>query len=145
MQAAERKTEGPAARRSLLAGAIGAALALVLLFLCAWGLAREWLPQGRGLLFARAALALSGGLAAYLACRKQSAGKAVCAAESAGIPVAFLLLLQIVTNTLSPFNLSLLANVLCVVCGALAGCLLTARRGARRRKRRRRDPARRVA
>ena len=137
MQAAERKTVGPAARRSLLAGAIGAALALVLLFLCAWGVAREWLPYGRELLFARAALALSGGLAAWFACRKQNAGKAVCAAESACVPVALLLLLQIVTNSPSPFNISLLANVLCVVCGSLAGCLLTARRGGRRRKRRR--------
>ena len=138
MEAAERKTGGPAVRRSLLAGAVGAALALVLLFLCAWGLAREWLPYGRELLFARAALALSGGLAAYLACRRQSGGKAVCAAESACVPVALLLLLQIVTNSSSSFNISLLANVLCVVCGSLAGCLLTARRGGRRRKRRRR-------
>ena len=137
MQAAERKTEGPAVRRSLLAGAVGAALALALLFLCAWGVAREWLPYGRELLFARAAIALSGGLAAWLACRKQSAGKAVCAAESACVPVALLLLLQIITNSPSPFNISLLANVLCVVCGSLAGCLLTARRGGRRRKRRR--------
>ena len=137
MEAAERKTGSPAVRRSLLAGAIGAALALALLFLCAWGVAREWLPYGRELLFARAAIALSGGLAAWLACRKQSAGKAVCAAESACVPVALLLLLQIVTNSPSPFNISLLVNVLCVVCGSLAGCLLTARRGGRRRKRRR--------
>ena len=138
MEAAERKTGSQTARRSLLAGAIGAALALVLLFLCAWGLAREWLPYGRELLFARAALALSGGLAAYLACRKQIAGKAVCAAESACVPAALLLLLQIITNSSSPFNISLLANVLCVVCGSFAGCLLTVRRSTRRRKRRRR-------
>ena len=137
MEAAERKTGSPAARRSFLAGAVGAAVALALLFLCAWGLAREWLPYGRELLFARAAIALSGGLAAWLACRKQNAGKAVCAAESTCVPVALLLLLQIVTNSPSPFNISLLANVLCVVCGSLAGCLLTARRGGRRRKRRR--------
>ena len=136
MEAAERKAEKPAAR-SLLAGVAGAVLALVLLYLCAWGLAREWLPHGRALLFARAALALSGGLAAYLACRKQSSGKAVCAAESACVPAALLLLLQFVTNSSPPFNLSLLANMLCVICGALAGCLLTARRGVRRKKRRR--------
>ena len=144
MEAVERKTGSPAAR-SLLAGAAGAVLALALRFLCAWGLAREWLPQGRALLFARAALVLSGGCAAYLACRKQSGGKAVYAAESASVPVVLLILLQFVTNSSPAFNLSLLANVLCVVCGALTGCLLTARRGTRRRKRRRRDPVRRVA
>ena len=114
MEAAGRKTGSGAVCRSFIAGAAGVALAL------------------------------SGAFAAYLACRKRGAGKAACAAESACVPAALLLLLQFVTNSSPPFNLSLLANVLCVICGALAGCLLTARHGARRRKRRR-GPARKAA
>ena len=94
------------------------------------------MPQGREGVAAHAALLLAALLTGALSCEK-GGGIGAGALIAAGMLLFAMLLLGIFTKASSVFNISMLANVLCVIFGVFSGCALRSRRPARRRRRRR--------
>lgn len=129
------KNEGNPLRRACVAGAIGVALAFILLIVAALCMERLLLPQSSTVLVGKIVLLLSAFCAAYLACVKGEGSRAARAGVSAAVLLVFVLLAAVVTKTSSVFNLSLLWNFLCVISGAGLGLILTVRRPKRRRRR----------
>ena len=124
-------------RRSCACGGAGIMLSLILLMVISACCGKEWLTDGRELLAARVALALSALLASVWSCKGLQTGRAAAAGVSAGIMVLFVLLLSAAWAPDTILKLSLLWNLLSILCGALAGCLLSARKKPVRRSRRR--------
>ena len=122
-------------KRACIAGAAGAAITLLLTFALALCSSRMLLPQGREGVLVRAALFLASVCSALMACRKQSANRAACAAISGGVILAFVLILAVIAKNSSVINISLLFNFLCVIFGVLLGCLLTVKPKKRRKRR----------
>ena len=129
------KSEWRPLRRACAAGVIGVALALILMFTAAVCMEHLILPQSSALLAGKMILLLSALCAAYLACVKGEGSRAVRAGISAAVLLIFVVFAAVLTKNSSVFNMSLLWNFLCVICGAALGLLLTARRPKRRRRR----------
>lgn len=129
------KSELDPLRRACVAGAIGVALAVILMFVAALCMERLLLPQSGAVPVGKIILFLSAFCAAYLACVKGEGSRAARAGVSAAVLLVFVLLAAVLTRSSSVFNMSLLWNFLCVISGAALGMILTARRPKRRRRR----------
>ena len=129
------KSELAPLRRACAAGLIGVALAVILMFAAAVCLEHLILPQSSAAVVGRIILFLAAVCAAYLSCVKGEGSRAARAGLSAAVLLVFVMLAAAVTKSSSVFNMSLLWNLLCVICGAAAGLFLTARRPKRRRRR----------
>ena len=129
------KSERKPLRRACAAGLAGVALALILMFAAALCMERLILPQGSALPAGKIILFLSALFAAYLACVKGEGSRAARAGISAAVLFIFVVFAAALTKNSSVFNMSLLWNFLCVICGAALGLLVTARRPKRRRRR----------
>lgn len=125
-----------ALRNALLAGLGGAVLTLLLVLLAALLCKNGWLRQGREAFWARGALLLASLLAGIAASGKAKSGKLVCGGAAGGVLLFFVIILSLLSGNSTPINISLLWNVLTVLCGVFAGTVLTARGGRRQRKRR---------
>lgn len=123
-------------RNALLAGLGGAALALLLILLEALLCKSGWLQQGREALWARGALLLASFAAGAAASGRAKSGKMACGGVACGVLLFFVIILSLLSGNSTPINISLLWNVLTVLCGVFAGTVLTARSGRRHRKRR---------
>lgn len=129
------KSEWKPLRRACAAGLTGVALALILMFAAALCMEHLILPQGSALPAGKIILFLSALCAAYLACVKGEGNRAARAGISAAVLLIFVVFAAVLTKNSSVFNMSLLWNFLCVICGAALGLLVTARRPKRRRRR----------
>ena len=128
------KSEWVMLRRACAAGLIGAALAVVLLMAAALCMENLILPQSSASPVGRIVLILSALCAAYLSCVKGEGSRAARAGVSAATLLVFVVFAAVLTETSSVFNMSLLWNFLCVICGAALGLILAARRPKRRRR-----------
>ena len=129
------KSEWKPLRRACAAGLTGVALALILMFAAALCMEQLILPQGSALPAGKIILFLSALCAAYLACVNGEGNRAARAGISAAVLLIFVVFAAVLTKNSSVFNMSLLWNFLCVICGAALGLLVTARRPKRRRRR----------
>ncbi len=127
---AERRS----ARRAVLAGLGAAAGVLLLVLLEAALCAAGRLPQGREALWARLALLLASAAAGLVAAGGVKTGKLTYAAMTAGVLSLFVIILGLLCESSTLINISLLWNILTVLCGVFAGTMLTARRRRRRRR-----------
>lgn len=127
---AERRS----ARRAVLAG-LGAAAGMLLLVLLEAALcAAGRLPQGREALWARLALLLASAAAGLVAAGGVKTGKLTYAVMTAGALSLFVIILGLLCESSTLINISLLWNLLTVLCGVFAGTMLTACRRRRRRR-----------
>ena len=121
--------------RACIAGLAGVALAVILLFAAALCMEQLILPQSGAVLVGKIVLFLSAFCAAYLASVKGEGSRAARAGVSASFLLVFAVFTAVLSKNSSVFNMSLLWNFLCIICGAALGLLLTARRPKRRRRR----------
>ncbi len=121
-------------RRAVLAGLGAAAGTLLLVLLEAALCASGRLPQGREGLWARAALLFASAAAGLVAAGGVKTGKLTYAAMTAGVLSLFVIILGLLCESSTLINISLLWNLLAVLCGVFAGTMLTARRRRRRRR-----------
>lgn len=121
-------------RRAVLAGLGAAAGVLLLVLLEAALCAAGRLPQGREALWARLALLLASAAAGLVAAGGVKTGKLTYAAMTAGVLSLFVIILGLLCESSTLINISLLWNILTVLCGVFAGTMLTARRRRRRRR-----------
>lgn len=121
-------------RRALCAGLGGVAGTLALTLLEASLCAAGRLPQGREGLWARLALALASAVAGGISAAGAKSGKLTYAAMTAGVLSFFVIILGLLCESSTILNISLLWNLLAVLCGVLTGAMLTARRRRRRRR-----------
>lgn len=129
------KGERAPLRRAVIAGLTGVALAVILMLAAALCMERLILPQSSAAPVGRATLFFSACCAAYISCVKGEGIRAVRAGVSAAALLVFVVFAAVLTKSSSVFNMSLLWNLLCIICGAAAGLVLTARRPRRRRRR----------
>ena len=122
-------------RRAIIAGLAGVALAFILLIIAALCMEHMILPQSSAMPVGRIVLIISAFCAAYMGCRKGEGSRAVRGGVSAAALLVFVIFTAVLTKTSSVFNMSLLWNFLCIICGSAGGVLLTARRSKRRRRR----------
>lgn len=129
------KGEGVPLRRACIAGLTGVALAVILMFAAALCMERLILPQSSAAAAGKIILTLAALCAACLSCVKGEGSRAARAGVSAAVLFVFVTLAAVLTKSSSVFNMSLLWNLLCIICGAAAGLILAARRPRRRRRR----------
>lgn len=129
------KSERIPLRRACIAGLTGVALAVILLAVAALCMEQLILPQNSAVLVGKIILFVSALCAAHLSCAKGEGGKAARAGVSAAAILVFVIIAAVLTKSSSVFNMSLLWNLLSVICGAVMGLLLTVRHPKRRRRR----------
>lgn len=120
--------------RAVFAGAGAAAGMLLLVLLEASLCAAGRLSQGREALWARLALLLASAAAGLVSAGGVKTGKLTYAAMTAGVLSLFVIILGLLCESSTLINISLLWNLLAVLCGVFAGSMLTARRRRRRRR-----------
>ena len=130
----EKKGKGIQLKRIICGSIFGILLTMCCLLLTAMCISRGILQQGREGVWAKIALFLGSFGAGWIALKRANEWKAGAEIICALSMMLFAIAVSLFTGISAPINMSMLWNLICIICGVLLAGVI---RGSKRKKRRR--------